>query len=309
MRIVRTLHRVPADLRGAAVTIGNFDGVHLGHQRVMRQLVDEAGRRGIRPLVMVFEPQPQEYFTPYKAPARLTTLREKIVALGNCGIGDLLCLRFGRAVAEIEAEEFVRRFLVDALGARLVIVGDDFRFGRGRRGDFALLASMGRKHGYDLVDMETFTVQGRRVSSSWIRELLAAGDVEAAMRLLGRPYGITGRVVRGEGVGRTLGFPTANIDVHERVPPLRGIYAVRVLGLNAGPISGVASIGTRPVFAGTRLLLEVFLFDWEAEIYGRRITVEFHCHLRPERNFASVEELRTQMRRDEEQARALLAAG
>lgn len=307
MRILRSDAGIPAELRGAAVTIGNFDGVHRGHQRVMQQLAGLAGARGMTPLVMLFEPQPQEYFTPHKAPPRLTTLREKAAVLAACGIRDLLCLRFDRSLAEIGAEEFVQRFLVQGLRARLVIVGDDFRFGRGRQGDFGLLQTRGRSHGFDLQEMETYSVRGRRVSSSWLRELLAAGDVDAAAELLGRPYSITGRIVPGGQIGRTLGFPTANIDVHRRTPPLRGVYAVRVQGLGQAPVDGVASLGTRPVFAGTRLLLEVHLFDWGTDVYGRRITVEFRRHLRPERDFASVDELQAQMRRDADAARQILA--
>lgn len=309
MRILRSVHDIPAAHRGVAVTIGNFDGVHRGHQRVMQQLAGLAQARDIRPLVMLFEPQPQEYFTPHKAPPRLTTLREKVSVLGDCGIQTVLCLRFNRAVAEIEPDAFIQRYLVQALGARLVIVGDDFRFGRGRQGDFALLQAMGRSHGYELGEMETFSLHGRRVSSSWIRELLAAGDVGAAADLLGRPYSITGRVVPGAQVGRTLGYPTANIDVHGRTPPLRGVFAVRVAGLQPETVPGVASLGTRPVFAGERLLLEVFLFDWNADIYGRRIRVEFHRHLRPELHFGSVKELCAQMDRDADQAREVLAGG
>lgn len=309
MRILRNTGQFPAAERGVALTIGNFDGVHRGHQRVMQQLVGLARARELRPLVMVFEPQPQEYFTPHKAPPRLTTLREKVAVLGACGISNVYCLRFDHALAEIEPEAFVQRFLIKALGARLVMVGDDFRFGRGRQGDLALLQSMGRVHGFELQEMETFSLHGRRVSSSWIRELLVTGEVGAAAELLGRPYSITGRVAPGAQVGRTLGYPTANIDVHRRTPPLRGVYAVRVTGLGTQPVHGVASLGTRPVFAGERLLLEVFLFDWNADIYGRRISVEFHRFLRPELHFGSVAELRAQMDRDADQARRILASG
>lgn len=309
MRILRNVTAVPDSLRGVAVTIGNFDGVHRGHQLVMQQLVDQAGSRGITPLVMVFEPQPQEYFTPHKALPRLTTLREKVEELRRCGVSNLLCLRFDRALAETEPEEFVRNYLVRALGARLVIVGDDFRFGRGRRGDFQMLQTMGGNHGYDLKAMHTFFLRERRVSSSWIRELLAAGDVVAAGELLGRPFSITGRVIAGCQRGRKLGFPTANLDVHDRNPPLRGIHAVQVEGLGPKLVNGVASLGTRPVFSGERLVLEVFLFDWTADIYGRRIGVQFRKHLRPEQNFESVDALCVQMARDAEQARAILAAG
>ena len=308
MRILRSVTAVPASLRGAAVSIGNFDGVHRGHQLVMQQLVSQAQAQGISPLVLVFEPQPQEYFTPGKAPPRLTTLREKVVALRRSGIKDFVCLRFDQTLAGIEPEEFVRRYLVRALAARLLIVGDDFRFGRGRRGDFALLESMSRSHGYALETMATFSLHGSRVSSSRIRELLAAGDMAAANNLLGRPFNIIGRVIAGRQVGRTLGFPTANIDVHDRTPPLRGVYSVQVEGLGPGLVNGVASIGTRPVFSGQRLLLEVFLFDWNTDIYGCRINVQFRRHLRPEQDFESVDELCAQMARDVEQARVILAA-
>ena len=309
MRFLRSVNAVPASLRGAAVTIGNFDGVHRGHQLVIRQLVDNAGARAITPLVMVFEPQPQEYFTPHKALPRLTTLREKVEALRRCDVSNLLCLRFDRELAETEAEEFVQHYLVRALGARLVIVGDDFRFGHGRRGNFQLLKEMGGTHGFDLTSMDTFSLRGRRVSSSWIRDLISAGDVVAAAELLGRPFSMTGRVIHGCQRGRQLGFPTANLDVHDRNPPLRGVYAVQVEGLGPKLIDGVASLGTRPVFSGQRLVLEVYLFDWSADIYGRRIGVQFRKYLRPEQNFESVEALCVQIARDAEQAREVLAAG
>jgi riboflavin kinase/FMN adenylyltransferase len=309
MRFFRHVTAVPESLRGAAVTIGNFDGVHRGHQLVIQQLVDNAGARGIPPLVMVFEPQPQEYFMPHKALPRLTTLREKVEALRRCGVSNLLCLRFDKELAETEAEDFVQRYLVRALGARLVIVGDDFRFGRGRRGNFELLQTMGSTHGYDLTAMHTYSLRGRRVSSSWIRDLVSAGDVATAAELLGRPFSMTGRVIHGWQRGRQLGFPTANLDVHDRNPPLRGIYAVQVEGLGPKLVNGVASLGTRPVFSGKRLVLETYLFDWTADIYGRRISVQFRKYLRPEQNFESVDALCAQIARDAEQARDVLAAG
>ncbi|MBI1732948.1 MAG: bifunctional riboflavin kinase/FAD synthetase [Gammaproteobacteria bacterium] len=308
MKFHREAHAVPEAPAGTAVTIGNFDGVHLGHQRVMKQLVDHARSRAIAPLVVVFEPHPREFFAPLQAPTRLTTLREKVEALRRCGVQEVTCLRFNRALAGVGAQDFVQRFMVQELGARLVIVGNDFRFGRGRAGDVALLRELGRTHGYDVLEAETFEIEGRRVSSSWVRELLAAGEVEAANRLLGRPFSLTGRVILGAQIGRTLGFPTANIDMENRAPPLRGVFAVQVDGLRPGLVNGVANLGTRPVFAGQRLLLEVFLFDWNEDIYGRRISVQFRRFLRPERNFDSVQALCVQMARDSDQARAILAA-
>ncbi len=308
MRFFRHVTAVPESLHPSAVAIGNFDGVHRGHQVVIQQLVEQAGRRGITPLVMVFEPQPQEYFRPLQVPSRLTTLREKVEALRHCGVNNMLCLRFDQALAQTEPEEFVQNILVRTLGARLVIVGDDFRFGHARRGDFQLLRSMGSSLGFEIEAMETVSLHGQRISSSRIRELLAAGEVAGAGELLGRPYSITGRVIHGCQRGRELGFPTANMDVHDRQPPVRGIHAVQVDGLGTRLIDGVASIGTRPVFSGQRLLLEVFLFDWNAEIYGRRLSVQFRQFLRPEMNFNTVDDLCAQMARDVEQAREILAA-
>ncbi|OGT79389.1 MAG: riboflavin biosynthesis protein RibF [Gammaproteobacteria bacterium RIFCSPLOWO2_02_FULL_61_13] len=308
MRFFRHVTAVPESLRPSAVAIGNFDGVHRGHQAVIRQLVEQAGRRRITPLVMVFEPQPQEYFRPLQVPSRLTTLREKVETLRHCGVNNMLCLRFDQELAQTEPEEFVQNILARVLGARLIIVGDDFRFGHNRRGDFKLLRSMGSSLGFETEAMETVSLHGQRISSSRIRGLLAAGEVDAAGDLLGRPYSITGRVIHGCQRGRQLGFPTANIDVHDRQPPVRGIHAVQVDGLGARLVDGVASIGTRPVFSGKRLLLEVFLFDWNADIYGSRISVQFRQFLRPEMNFNSVDDLCTQMARDVEQARAVLGA-
>jgi riboflavin kinase/FMN adenylyltransferase len=308
MEIHRSPGHVPDIAAGAAVTIGNFDGVHRGHQQVMAQLVQVAAARAVVPVVVVFEPHPREFFTPRQAPTRLTTLREKVEALKQCGVRNVTCLRFNRTLAALEPAEFVRKFLVQKFAARVVIIGSDFRFGHRRSGDVALLRSLGQGHGYEVLETETYLSGGRRVSSSWVRELLAAGEVEAANHLLGRPFSLTGRVIHGAQIGRTLGFPTANIDMENRAPPLRGVFAVQVDGLRPGLVNGVANLGTRPVFAGQRLLLEVFLFDWNEDIYGRRISVHFRRFLRPERNFDSVQALCAQMALDSDQARAILAA-
>jgi riboflavin kinase/FMN adenylyltransferase len=308
MEIHRSPDQVPEVSSGTAVTIGNFDGVHLGHQQVMGQLVAAARSRGLVPVVVVFEPHPREFFTPHQAPTRLTTLREKVEALRRCGVENVTCLRFNRTLAAVEAPDFVQRFLVQKLRARIVIVGSDFRFGHRRVGDLSLLRLLGATHGYEVMETETFLFDGRRVSSSWVRELLAAGEVEAANQLLGRTFSLTGRVVLGAQIGRTLGFPTANIDMENRAPPLRGVFAVQVEGLRPHLVNGVANLGTRPVFAGQRLVLEVFLFDWNDDIYGRRISVHFRRFLRPERNFESVQALCVQMALDSAQARAILAS-
>jgi riboflavin kinase/FMN adenylyltransferase len=306
MEFIRHLDHSRPGTGGCVATVGNFDGVHLGHQALIREVVEHARQLAVPASVMLFEPQPLEYFSPAAAPVRLTTLREKIGALRGQAIDRLVCLRFDSALARLEAGEFVESLLLRGMGVRRMIVGDDFRFGRDRRGDFDLLAQLGSRHGFDVVPTETLLLRGERISSSRIRAALNAADLESAAVLLGRRYRICGRVVPGDRRGRELGFATANIDLHGRGAPLRGIFAVRVHGLEGGIRDGVASLGTRPVFDGRRLLLETHLFDFAADIYGRRIEVEFVHFLRPERNFGSVEALRRQMHLDAEQARQVL---
>ena len=299
MQIIRGLHNLRPEHRGCVATIGNFDGVHLGHQAVFRHLRDKAARFGLPATVITFEPQPQEFFAPERAPARLTRMREKLMALKDAGIDRVVLLEFNRKLAEMTAEAFVQKLLVEGLGVRYLFVGDDFRFGRGRRGDIGLLRRVGREHGFEVENMNTFAVGDERVSSTRIRELLAAGELELAAHYLGRPYRICGRVAHGDARGRSIGFPTANIDLHRRVSPLRGVYAVRVYGLGDAPVDGVANIGTRPTVEGdTRHLLEVHLFGFDRQIYGEHIQVEFHRRLRDERRFDSFDQLQQQIRRD-----------
>jgi riboflavin kinase/FMN adenylyltransferase len=286
-------------------TIGNFDGVHLGHQAVFRHLREKAADFTLPATVVTFEPQPLEFFAPEQAPARLTRLREKLMAFREADIDRVVLLEFGPKLAAMPALQFIQELLLDGLSVRYLFVGDDFRFGHGRTGDIALLRQVGQEQGFQVENMNTFLVGDERVSSTRIREALARGDLEQAAHNLGRPYQICGRVVRGDARGRTIGFPTANIDLHRRVSPLSGVYAVLVLGLGEAPLPGVANIGNRPTVKGdTRYLLEVHLFDFDRQIYGEHVQVAFHRKLRDERRFDSFEALRQQIQRDSQAAQA-----
>jgi riboflavin kinase/FMN adenylyltransferase len=307
MQIVRGLYNLRPEHRGSALTIGNYDGVHRGHQAVLATLRERARALGAATTVVTFEPTPQEYFGGERAPSRLMRLRDKLLALREQGVERVLCLHFDRALASLSAEDFIDRVLVQGLGARHVVVGADFRFGSGRKGDLRLLAAAGARAGFTIAATPTFVLEGERVSSTAVRNALAAGDLERARRLLGRRYRICGRVIGGQRLGRALGYPTANMALGRRVCPIHGIFAVRVAGAGAGWLPGVASLGTRPTIGGGELLLEAHLFDFDAELYGRRLDVEFVAKLRDEERFASTEALTVQMRRDEAQARAILA--
>jgi riboflavin kinase/FMN adenylyltransferase len=274
---------------------------------VFQKLIARGKELGLRATVITFEPQPMEYFAPDNAPARLTRLREKLHAVQACGIEQVMLLEFGPRLARMPARRFVRELLVEGLGIRFLFVGDDFRFGRGREGDFQLLCEMGAAQGFEVADLHTVTQGEDRVSSTRIREALGRGDLDLARHLLGRPYRICGRVAHGDERGRTIGYPTANINLHRRVSPLRGVYAVLVYGLEDKPVAGVANIGTRPTVAGdTRYLLEVHLFNFERQIYGAHAEVEFRLKLRDEKRFDSFQQLRRQIERDAGAARHYL---
>ena len=307
MELVRGLHGLEPRHRGSVATIGNFDGVHLGHQAVLKDLVKQAKAAGLPPTLVLFEPMPQEYFAAGQPPARLTRFAEKWPLLEAAGVGRVLCLRFGPKLAEMAPEAFIEEVLVKGLGVRHLAVGDDFRFGRERRGDFALLQQTGVGQGFEVRHAPTLTLEGGRVSSTRIRELLAAGEMAAAARLLGRPFSLSGRVMHGERLGRKLGFPTANLALKRRVAPVSGIFAARVLGAGPRPLPAAAYIGTRPAAGGTKLVLEAHLPGFEGELYGRRITVEFLQRLREDRHFDSLDALSAQMREDTAAALAWLA--
>ncbi len=307
MQVIRGLHNLRAEHRGCVVTIGNFDGVHLGHQSVFRHLLEKGRELGLPATVVTFEPQPREFFQPQGAPARLTRMREKLRAMQDAGIERVVILEFNKRLACMVAEQFVQELLVDGLGVSFLSVGDDFRFGQGRRGDFDLLRRMGAEHGYEVENMNTYMLDADRVSSTRIRQLLTQGELRAAEECLGRPYRICGRVAHGDKRGRTIGFPTLNVNLHRIVSPLWGVYAVRVLGLADQPLPGVANIGNRPtVDGGTRYLLEVHLFDFARSVYGEHVQVEFVRKLRDEKKFDSFDALRQQILADAAAARRTL---
>ena len=282
-----------------AVTIGNFDGLHRGHQAMLGKLRQEAKDRGLPSCVLTFEPHPREFFTPDQAPTRLTSLGEKAALIAAAGIDRLHILRFKRELAGLSAEEFVTRALVETLGARYVLVGDDFRFGRQRGGDLSLLHRLGSNLGFVAEALPTVRVADNRASSTAVRLALAAGDLTQASSLLGRPYSISGRVVHGDKLGRSMGFPTANIQLRHNRPPLLGIFAVEVWGIAALPLQGAASLGVRPtVQEHGRATLEVFLLDYQGNLYGRKLRVDFLKKLRDEEKYPDLDSLIAQIQRD-----------
>ncbi len=289
-----------------ALTIGNFDGVHRGHQAMLIRLVEAAEDLALPPTVLTFDPHPREFFARDTAPPRLSTLRGKLEQFAVLGVARVHIERFDARLAALTAAEFIDRILVRSLGIRWVLVGDDFRFGRGRSGDLALLRASART--FSVEAMPTVSVDGQRISSSAIREALGKGELERAAEMLGRPYAISGRVAHGDKLGRSLGFPTANVPLRQK-PPLSGIFAVRVRGLSNAPRMGVASLGVRPTIkAGARPLLEVFVFDFDEAIYGRRISVDFLHKLRDEERYPDLDTLTRQIRADVAQAREYFSA-
>ena len=293
--------------QGSVVCIGAFDGLHLGHRALVRHAVSRARALDVPAVALSFEPLPREFFAKDAPPPRLTLPRAKCEGLSGLGADLVGLLRFDAALAAMSAEDFIADMLAGRLRAREAWVGPDFRFGRDRRGDIDLLRSLGAAHGFraDAIDA---VGDGTRISSTRIRSALATGDFQAATRLLGRPYAIGGRVVRGNQLGRTLGFPTINLRFGGRTPPLSGIFAARVHGVDVGAWPAVASFGTRPTVGGQEPLLEAHLFDFEGDLYGRRVEIEFVARLRDEENFADLPALVAQMHRDAAQARTILNA-
>jgi len=307
VELIRGAHNLRSRHHGCVATIGNYDGVHLGHRAVLDSLVEVGRQRNLPAAVMAFEPTPQEFFGADKAPARLTRFREKFLALAETGVDRFACMRFDRAFAELSPDEFVERILVHGMGVRYLVAGDDFRYGRKRMGDFASLKAAGRMHGFELQDTASFQLDGERVSSSRIREALEQGRLEHATRLLGRPYSMCGKVVPGDQLGRTLGFPTANILPSRRVLPMTGVYAVWVAGVDSRPWPAVANLGTRPTVNGKRALLEAHLLDFDGDIYGRHLEVRFVAKLRNEHRFDNLHLMIEQMHRDLKAAREILS--
>jgi len=310
MRLVRHINDLPYQrlAAGSVVTIGAFDGIHLGHRQLLRRVVDTARERGLPSVAMSFEPTPKEFFLRDSPPARLMRFREKYEALAERDIEIFFCPRFDASMRDISAASFIRQILVHGLNTRHLVVGDDFRFARRREGSLDDLVRVGPTLNLDVEQVPSVVVDGIRVSSTAIREALANGELDRATALLGRPYRMSGRIVRGRRVGRTLGYPTANVDLRRRQSAVMGIFAVRVQGLPEGPVDGVASVGTRPTFDLAKPILEVHLFEFDRDIYGEYIHVDFIEHLRNEEKFESIDDLVAQMRLDEENARSALAA-
>lgn len=293
---------------GCALSIGNFDGVHLGHQNILARLISKAAELNIPSVVMIFEPQPREFFakkmgnlTASSVPARLMRLRDKLKYLEKSGVDFVLCVRFSEKFARLSAEEFIQDLLVKQLKVRYLSVGDDFRFGAKRAGDYHTLQAAGKSYHFTVEESHTHSFEQDRISSSLIRELLQKDELDLVKTLLGKPYSIAGRVAHGNKLGRTIGFPTANIMLNRLVVPIHGVYAVQV-ETKTGVFQGIANVGNRPTINGTKPLLEVHIFDFNRSIYGEAIEVSFIKKLRNEVKFANFEALKQQIQQDKQQA-------
>lgn len=302
MEIIRGLHnlrRVAQDASvGCVATVGNFDGAHRGHVAIIQQLKEHGQRLGLPACVMLFEPQPREFFTPQSAPARLMTLREKAEVLASHGIDRLLCVRFNRRFCSMGAADFCEKVLAEGLGVKFLVVGDDFRFGHDRCGDFNFLQTAGERLGFGVEETRTFMLDGERVSSTRIREALQRGDFAQARHLLGRPFSFSGRVAHGDKLGRTLGVPTANLWPNRIKSPLHGVYAVWAILENGERHAAVANVGPRPTVGGTRWRLEVHLLDFQGDLYGQRMHAEFIAKVRDEKKFSGLDELKANIQND-----------
>ncbi|OPX56322.1 riboflavin kinase / FMN adenylyltransferase [Oceanospirillum multiglobuliferum] len=307
MELIRGLHNLRKKHQGCVVTIGNFDGVHLGHQAVLQQVKAKAEELNLPSVVVIFEPQPREFFAGSQAPARITRFRDKVERLKAQGVDRVLCLSFNRRLASLSAQAFIEQVLLAGLGVRYLVVGDDFRFGCDRSGNFALLKQAGAAQGFEVANTHTFEVAAERVSSTRIRQVLADANFVLAQNLLGLPYQISGRVIHGQKLGRQLGVPTANLSLQNKQPALQGVYAVLMATQDQVLRQGVANIGNRPTVSGVRPALEVNLFDFNGDLYGQRVQVIFCSKLRDEVRFANVEALREQIQRDQLAARAYFA--
>ena len=303
MQLIRGLGNLPQNLHACALTIGNFDGVHLGHQAILRHLRTKADELHLPMVVMLFEPQPREYFCAENAPARLMRLRDKLRYLKQAGVDTVIVAKFDRTFANLPAQQFIEDWLVRKLNVKFLSIGDDFKFGVKRQGNFALLQQAGEQFGFTVEDSRSFCLDELRISSTAIREALANDDLTLAEKLLGRPYRILGRVIHGNQLGRTIGFPTANIRLHRQVNPVKGVYAVRVRLKSGAFFNGVANIGTRPTINGVNQLLEAHLFDFQGDLYGQWVDVEL-CHkIRNEMKFPSFDDLKDQIAKDVETAK------
>lgn len=309
MDLIRGLHNLRPEHRGCGVTVGAFDGIHLGHQAVLSHLSLCARERGLLSTVIVFEPLPREYFRPLEAPPRITNFRERLTFLAGTGIDRVLVLKFNAELRGMSARDFVRRVFVDGLAARYIALGDDFRFGNSREGDYDYVRGLSEEFGYDVQPTDTLEIDGERVSSTRIRSALEEGDFALAQRLLGRPFTMSGRVEYGRQLGRELGAPTANIRLNRIRSPLSGVYVVKVTGGGLDDAPGVANVGTRPtVDEGLKANLEVHVLDRDCHLYGRPLVVEFLHKLREEKKYDSLDALKAGIAGDMDNARHWLAA-
>ena len=305
MQLIRGIHNLRDEHHGCVLTIGKFDGVHLGHQAVLKRLVKKAKEMGLPSTVMVFEPQPEELFAPDKAPARLSLLRDKYIQLKALGVDRLLCVKFDQKFATLTAEQFVDDLLLQQLGVQFLVVGDDFRFGQRRSGNFAFLQKKGALHQFSVVSTRSFRLQECRISSTAIRDALTQNDFSLAEQMLGRQFSISGKVVHGDKRGRTIGFPTANVLLKRCKAPVNGVFAVSTM-LKDKQYFGVANIGHRPTVDGIRSQLEVHIFDYSGHLYGQCISVALIHKIREEQKFASFEQLQQQIKQDALEAKRLL---
>ncbi len=307
MQLVRGIHNLRDKHHGCVLTIGNFDGVHLGHQRVIAALVAKANELNMISAVMVFEPQPQELFNPQMAPARLSRFRDKYSLLKKLGVQRLICVNFNHDFANQSAENFIEKLLVEKLGVKHLIIGDDFCFGKNRRGNFDMLKNAGKRFNFNVTDTASYKLADCRISSTEVRKALQVDDLLETKHMLGRTYSILGRVVHGDKQGRNLGFPTANVLLKRCVSPVSGVYVVQATVLGK-ILYGVANIGSRPTVNGIRQQLEVHIFDFDKDLYGQQIEVALLKKLRDEQRFSSLLELTNQIDKDCKQAREFLQA-
>jgi len=309
MRLIRGLSHLEPLKNGCVLTIGNFDGLHLGHRAVIKKLAERGAALDLPVIVMTFEPQPLEYFLGENAPSRLMRLREKVIQFSKLPVDDLLILRFNQYFADCDAEQFIEDVLVKKLNIKHLVVGDDFHFGKARRGNFAMLKDKGKLFGFDVEDTGSYQVTGLRVSSTLIRDALGEGNLALAEKLLGCCYSVCGRVAHGDKRGRTIGYPTANIQMFRKNTPVNGVFAVTMTGIDGREFDGVANVGTRPtVDGGSKVILEAHLFDFDREIYGRYVEVHFKQKIRDEMRFQSLDELKAQIVKDVAEAKAALSS-
>lgn len=299
MRLIRGLAQLEPFVKGCVLTIGNFDGLHLGHRTVINKLAERGAALNLPVVAMVFEPQPLEYFLGDNAPSRLMRLREKVIQFATLPVDYLVIMRFNRQFADYDAEQFIDDVLIKKLNVKHLVIGDDFHFGKARRGNFAMLKEKGKHCGFSVEDTGSFYLSGLRISSTLIRDALADGDLAQAEKLLGYCYSICGRVVHGDKRGRAIGYPTANIKLFRKNTPVNGVFAVTMTGIDGLEVEGIANVGIRPTVSGDcKVILETHLFDFDKEIYGRYVEVHFKQKIRDEMRFESLDALKTQIAND-----------